>query len=83
MRAQQKDKKNIFFPQRYLSVFAVKFTDNCSFISSNDKAFIPVGEPDHAISIGVSAYNASLAPSDLNGPTLQICIICKFIHRSI
>lgn len=83
MRAQQEDKKNIFYRQRYLRVFAVKFTDNCSFISSGDKAFIPVGEPDHAISIGVSAYNASLARSDPNGPTLQICIICKFIHRSI
>ena len=81
MRAQHEDEKKIFCQQRYLEEFVVKFTDNCSFISSYNKALIPVGKPDHAISTGMSAYNASLAPPDPNGLALEICIICKFIRR--
>ena len=41
--------------------------DNCSFISSDDKALIPVGEPGHAITTGVRVHNASLGPSDHSG----------------
>ena len=59
---------HIFFhQQRYLKEFAVKSKDNFSFVSSNDKALIPDGEPNHAISTGVRAHNASLAPPYTNG----------------
>ena len=67
MRSHHADSKYIFLQQRYLKEFAVMFKDNCSFISSDDKALIPVGEPGHAISTGVHTHNASLGPLDRSG----------------
>ena len=46
------------------------FKDNCSFISSDDKALIPVGEPGQVITTGVRAHNASLGPSDHSGAVI-------------
>ena len=70
MRAHHEDAKYVFHQQRYFKEFAVKFKENCVFVSSDDKALVPVGEPNHAISTGVRAHNASLVPSNPSGPVL-------------
>ena len=49
---------------RYLKEFAVKFSDRCIFVSADDKAVIPVGESEHAVSTVVRAHNPSLGPAN-------------------
>ena len=62
MWSHHDDSKYVYHQQQYLKEFAIRFKENCSFLSSDDKA-IPVGEPAHPISAGVCAHNASLGPS--------------------
>ena len=49
---------------QYLKELAVKFHDNVVMVCGDDKAVIPVGEPDHAVSSGVRAHNRSLRAND-------------------
>ena len=56
MRSHHDDSKYVYHQQQYLKEFAIRFKENCSFISSDDKAVIPVGEPAHPISTGVCAH---------------------------
>lgn len=70
MRSQHEDAKYVFHQQRYFKEFAVKYSKHCTFVSGDDKALIPVGEPGHAISTGVRAHNASLCPSNPDGPVI-------------
>ena len=44
--------------------FAAQFKQNCKFLSADDKAMIPIGEPHHAVSTEVRAHNQSLGPAD-------------------
>ena len=53
---------------QYARHFAVRFYEYVSYLSVDDKATVPVGEPDCPISTGVRGHNQSLVP--LNGPTL-------------
>ena len=53
---------------QYTHHFVVHFRDYASYVSVDDKAIVPVGEPDSPISTGVRGHNRSLVP--LNGPTL-------------
>ena len=49
---------------QYLKELAVKFHDKVVMVCADDKAVIPVGEPDHAVSSGVRAHNWSLRAND-------------------
>ena len=42
---------------QYLKELAVKFHDKVVMVCADDKAVIPVGEPDHAVSSVVRAHN--------------------------
>ena len=53
---------------QYARHFAVRFCDYVNFVSVNDKAIVPMGEPDCPVSTGVRGHNRSLVP--LDGPTL-------------
>ena len=66
LRANHDDAKYVFHQQRYLKEFAVKFREHTIMVSADDKAVIPVGEPEHAVSTGVRAHNKSLGSSDPN-----------------
>ena len=62
MRSQHEDAKYVYHQQLYAKEFAICFKDFCSFISSDDKVLISVGEPGNPISMGVHCHNASLGP---------------------
>ena len=53
---------------QYTRHFVVRFRDYTTYMSVDDKAIVPVGEPDCPISTGVRGHNRSLVP--LDGPTL-------------
>ena len=48
--------------------FAVQFRSHCQYVSVDDKATIPIGEPDCPISTGVRGHNRFLVC--LDGPQL-------------
>ena len=64
LRATHADSKYVYHQQRYVKEFAAQFKQNCKFVSADDKAMIPIGEPHHAVSTGVRAHNQSLGPAD-------------------
>ena len=66
MRSQHEDAKYVYHQQLYAKEFAIRFKDYCSFMSSDDKALIPVGEPGNPISTGVRVHNASLGLGTLD-----------------
>ena len=49
MRSQHEDAKYVYRQQVYVREHAIRFKDHCNFISSDDKALIPVGEPGNNI----------------------------------
>ena len=51
---------------QYLREFAVRFHSYCLYVSVDDKANIPVGEPGCPLSTGVRGHNRSLV--SLDGP---------------
>ena len=53
---------------QYVKSFTVHLRSHCQYISVDDKATIPAGEPDCPISTGVRGHNRSLA--SLDGPQL-------------
>ena len=63
LRCTHVDSKYAYIQIRYLKEFASKFRKNVAFICADDKALIPVGEPDQPISTGVRAHHRSLGSS--------------------
>ena len=53
---------------QYVKHFAVSLTEHIIMLSLDDKAIIPVGEPDNPISTGVHGHHCSLVT--VGGPTL-------------
>ena len=64
MRLDHPVSKYVFTIFHYLKDLAVKFRNNVIMVCADDKAVIPVGEPDYAISSGVTAHNQSLGAND-------------------
>lgn len=60
MRSEHSDSKYGFIQYKYGKQFAVKYRENCIMVCADDKAVIPVGEPNHAVTSGVRAHNQSL-----------------------
>ena len=65
MRSDHVDSKYAFVYYSFLKEFAVKYRDNAFMACLDDKANIPVGEPDHAISTNVRSHNKSLGSSNV------------------
>ena len=53
---------------QYVKAFSVQHKSNLLFMSVDDKAIIPVGEPGSPVATGVRGHNRSLVP--LDGPQL-------------
>ena len=49
---------------QYVRSFAVSSSDHCTLVSVDDKAIIPVGEPNCPVSTGVRGHNRSLMSLD-------------------
>jgi len=49
---------------QYLKEFSVQHKDFATYISIDDKAIIPVGEPGHSVSSGVRGHNQSIVLAD-------------------
>ena len=64
MRSEHGDSKYAYVQYQYGKEFAVKFKDDCIMVCADDKAIIPVGEPDHAVSTGVRAHHRSLGSAN-------------------
>ncbi len=72
IRQQRKDHADSHYVnalQLYTKQFAVKYRDILTCVAVDDKAIVPVGEPDSHVSTGVRGHNRSLVP--LEGPQLQ------------
>ena len=54
---------------QYLRAFAVQFRSYCQYISVDDKATIPIGDPGCPLSTGVRGHDCSLV--SLSGPQLH------------
>ena len=56
--------------------FAVKYKSHVLLLSVDDKAIVPVGEPDNPISTGVCGHHRSLTFASSSGPTFwaAICV---------
>ena len=53
---------------KYIKEFSVKFRDILQYVSVDDKAIIPVGEPGMPVSTGVRGHNRSIVPLQGQGP---------------
>ncbi len=60
VKARHEDANYAFNYALYMKNLAVKFRDNSVFISVDDKAVVPVGDPNNPISTGVRAHNRGL-----------------------
>ena len=60
MKADHPDSKYAYIYFTYLKEFAIKFRDYTTFAFMDDKATVPVGEPNNAISTNVRSHNKSL-----------------------
>lgn len=56
------DSKYVSVLLKYLKSFTVKFHHLTTYVSINDKAIIPLGEPGLPISTGVRGHNRSIVP---------------------
>ena len=54
---------------KYIKEFSVKYRDILQYVSVDDKAIIPVGEPGMPVSTGVRGHNRSIIPLQGQGPT--------------
>ena len=68
MRKSHPDARYVAVILQYVKHFAVSLTEHIIMLSLDDKAIIPVGEPDNPISTGVHGHHRSLVT--LGGPTL-------------
>lgn len=68
LRRDHQDSHYVSVLLQYVRAFAVQYKSNLIFVSVDDKAVIPVGEPDCPVATGVRGHNHSLVP--LDGPQL-------------
>ena len=66
IRANNDDSIYVFHQQKYVKKFAVKIRGYENLVSENNKAIIPVSEPEHVISNGAGVHIPSLQLSDSN-----------------
>ena len=66
---------------QYVRSFAVSYSDHCTLVSVDDKAIIPVGEPNCPVSTGVREHNRSLM--SLDSPQLLALDHDFHIHGSV
>lgn len=71
IRGQHDDSSYVLYQIRLLKQFCVQWRDFCSLFWLDDKAIIPIGEPDLPVSTGVRAHNRSLAPVSASAPQLS------------
>ncbi len=60
VKVRHEDANYAFNYALYMKHLAVKFRDKTVFLSVDDKAVIPVGEPNNPISTGVRSHNKSI-----------------------
>ena len=63
--AQHPDAKFAAYQFTIMKNMAVKWREHAEFFSMDDKAIIPVGEPDQVLSTGVRAHHGSLVPAGM------------------
>lgn len=72
MRKSHPDSKYVAVILQYVKSFAVQYRNHVLLLSVDDKAIVPVGEPEYPISTGVRGHHRSLAFTSLaSGPTLS------------
>ena len=71
MRKSHPDSKYVVVTLQYVKNFAVKYKNHALLLSVDDKAIVPVGEPDNPISTGVRGHHRSLTFTSSSGPTLS------------
>ena len=69
MRKSHPDSKYVAVTLQYVKNFAVKYKSHALLLSVDDKAIVPVGEPDIPISTGVCGHHRSLTFASSSGPT--------------
>ncbi|KAI8511918.1 hypothetical protein Bbelb_110180 [Branchiostoma belcheri] len=62
LRLEHEDAKYAATQFKYMKEFACKYREHTKMICLDDKAIVPVGEPEHAVSSGVRGHNKSLVP---------------------
>ena len=65
MRSEHTDSKYLFVYYLYLKECAVKYKEHAAFSFLDDKANIPVGEPNHAVPTNVRSHNKCLTSSSV------------------
>ena len=76
MRKDHPDTRYVSNILRYVKEFAVKHRPLVCMMSVDDKAIVPVGEPNFPVSTGVRGHNRSLV--SINGP--QNCALDHDFH---
>ena len=71
MRKSHPDSKYVAVTLQYVKNFAVKYKSQALLLSVNDKAIVPVGEPDNPISTGIRGHHRSLTFASSSGLTLS------------
>ena len=66
LRAQHEDSSYAAHQFNLMKHMAVKYREYSCFICVDDKAVVPIGEPNRAVSTGVRAHNRSLVCSTQN-----------------
>lgn len=69
LRKEYPDSHYVSALLQYIRHFSVAHHHVIAFVSVDDKAIIPIGEPHCSVSTGVCGHNRSLVP--LNGPQVQ------------
>lgn len=68
LRHTHPDSRYVSVLLRYIKEFCAKFRSSVHYLSVDDKAIIPVGEPGLPVSTGVRGHNRSIVPVQGNGP---------------
>lgn len=71
MRKSHPDGRYVAVILRYIKQFTVSFTEYTLLLSVDDKAIVPVGEPNNPISTGVRGHHRSLVSADSSAPILS------------
>ena len=69
LRSQHMDSHYVAHQFKMMREMAVKYRDHSIFLSSDDKAIVPIGEPDQAISAVARRHHGALVPAV--GPALK------------
>ena len=71
LRKEHPDSHYVSSLLQYVRKFSVHHREIVSLVSVDDKAIVPVGEPNCFLSTGVHGHNRSLVPHGSGGPMLQ------------